>query len=81
MKTIALLCLFASSALAVEQGNRIVPSSDKDLSIRYMGIADDAAGDAYIHSAILQRVLELPWSFGAKGRAMVFCGRPMPATF
>lgn len=76
MKTIVFLFLVASSALGIEQANRVIASSDKDLSIRYVWIADDPTGEAYIHSAILQRAWELPWSFSGRGRAMLFSWSP-----
>src|SRR5687768_13053842 len=77
MKLIPFICLLAATALAAEeQDSQVIPSANTDLSVRYVWIADDLTGEAYIHTAILQRKWELPCSFSARGRAMLFSWSP-----
>jgi hypothetical protein len=76
VKAALLLCLVVSSAFALSRGGEVVPSPNKQVSVRYVWIADEAGGEAYIHCAILQRGEEWPWSFSARGRAMLFSWSP-----
>jgi hypothetical protein len=77
VKTILFLSLLVSTAIAVERRDiEVIPSSNKERSVRYVRIDDDPGGEAYIHCAILQRSQTLPWSFSARGRAMVFSWSP-----
>jgi hypothetical protein len=76
MKISVLLCLLALPAFALDRDGKVIPSAKQKLSVLYEWVADDPTGEAYVHTAILQRGQRLPWSFSARGRAMVFSWSP-----
>jgi hypothetical protein len=74
LSTITAASVFAESTLEHEE--RTIPSHEKALSVSYEWILDEPTGTEYTHQATLLRGAERPWSFTAKGRAIVFSWSP-----